>query len=41
MELLIVYIVILTAMIVSYKIGYHAGKIDAAIERIHSDKSQI
>ena len=38
---MIVYIVILTAMLISYKIGYHTGKIDAAIDRIHSDKSQI
>ena len=40
MELLVVYLVILTAMLISYKMGYHAGKIDAAIDRIHSDKSQ-
>lgn len=42
MELLIIYLVILAAMVFSYKIGYHTGKLDATIEIIDDyKKSQI
>ena len=38
MELLIIYLVILAAMVFSYKMGYHAGKLDATIKIIDDHK---
>ena len=42
MELILLFIVILIGLIIAYKIGYHAGKLDSVIKIIdRHKKSQI
>ncbi len=38
MELAVLFIVILIGLIIAYKIGYHAGKLDATIKIIEDHK---